>query len=288
MLDQDLDQPYMDQYTIGIDRELPGGVTLSLTYINREKKDFIETVSRDGVFVPVTGVVEETGRPATLYDYLNPEEDVLAYRNVPELYRKYEGYMLVANRRLRDNWQMLFSYVYSKTRGNIDNLIGFNSGYGGDNPGGWLNTPNSLVFADGKPTYDPTHQVKLQGTYQIPKLHLSLSGNYTFNTGDTYNLRSTTLLVDGEEYDFNQGTVRFFGEPRGIRRLDDKSELDVRVEWSNDIGSADGRFGLFLDVFNVFNEARATLVEDRAGAAFETPLEVNQPRTYRLGVRYSW
>ena len=61
VLDQDLDQPYMDQYTIGIDRELPGGITLSLTYINREKKDFIETVSRDGVFVPVTGVVDETG-----------------------------------------------------------------------------------------------------------------------------------------------------------------------------------------------------------------------------------
>lgn len=288
VLDQDLDQPYMDQWTVGIDRELPGGVTLSLTYINREKKDFIETVSRDGVFVPVTGVVEDTGRPATLFDYLNPEDDVLAYRNVPELYRKYEGYMLVANRRLRDNWQMMFSYVYSKARGNIDNLIGFNSGYGGDNPGGWLNTPNSLVFADGKPTYDPTHQVKLQGTYQIPRINLSISGNYTFNTGDTYNIRSRCLLVDGECYDFNQGTVRFFGEPRGIRRLDDKSELDMRLEWFKDVGGEDGRFGVFLDVFNVFNEARATLVEDRSGSAFEEPLEVNQPRTYRLGFRYSW
>ncbi|MBZ0090001.1 MAG: carboxypeptidase regulatory-like domain-containing protein, partial [Thermoanaerobaculia bacterium] len=248
VLDQDLDQPYMDQYTIGFDRELPGGVTLSFTYINRKKQDFIETVSRDGLFVPVTGVIEETGRRATLFDYLNPEDDVLAYRNVPELYREYEGYMLVANRRLRDNWQMLFSYVYSKTRGNVDNLS-FSGTYGADNPGNWLNTPNSLVFADGKPTYDPTHQVKLQGTYMIPKLDLSLSGNYTFNTGDTYNIRSRCLLVDGECYDFNQGTVRVFGEPRGIRRLDDKSELDLRVEWFKDLGDADGRLGLFLADF---------------------------------------
>lgn len=288
VLDRDLDQPYMEQWTVGVDRELPGGVTLSLTYIHREKKDFIETVSRDGVFEPVSGVVEDTGRPATLFDYLNPGDDVLAYRNVADLYREYEGYMLVANRRLRDNWQMLFSYVYSETRGNIDNLMGFNSAYGGDNPGGWLNTPNSLVFAEGTPTYDPTHQVKLQGTYMIPKLNLSLSGNYTFNTGDTYNIRSRCLLVDGECYDFNQGTVRFFGEPRGVRRLDDKSELDVRVEWFKELGGEEGRFGLFLDVFNVFNEARATLVEDRAGSAFEAPLETNQPRTYRVGARYSW
>jgi len=288
VLDRDLDHPYMDQYTLGIDRELPGGITLSLTYINRKKQDFIETVSRDGEFVPIPGVVEETGRPATLVDYLNPEDDVLAYRNVPELYRDYEGYMLVLNRRLRDNWQMLFSYVYSEARGNIDNLIGFNSGYGGDNPGGWLNTPNSLVFADGVPTYDPTHQVKLQGSYMIPKLNLSLSGNYTFNTGDTYNLRSNCLLVDGDCYDFNQGSFRYFGEPRGIRRLEDKSELDLRAEWYMEVGQSDGRIGLFLDVFNVLNEGRATLVEDRSGAAFEAPLEVNQPRTYRFGARYSF
>ena len=198
---------------------------------------------------------------------------------MPELYRKYEGYMLVANRRLRDNWQMLFSYVYSKTRGNIDNLIGFNSGYGGDNPGGWLNTPNSLVFADGKPTYDPTHQVKLQGTYQHSRSCTSLlSGNYTFNTGDTYNLRSTCLLVDGEEYDFNQGTVRVFGEPRGIRRLDDKSELDLRVEWSNDIGNADGQVRpLPRRAFNVTNRRASLLVQDRAGSTFEDGRSTNSP-----------
>ena len=64
VIEEDLDQPYMDQYTLGIDRELRGGITASFTYIHREKKDFIETVSRDGIFVPITGVVEETGRPA--------------------------------------------------------------------------------------------------------------------------------------------------------------------------------------------------------------------------------
>ena len=121
VLDKKLDQPYMDQYVLGIDRELPKGMTISFTYINRKKTDFVETVSRDGVFVPVSGIIDETGRPATLYDYLNPEEDVLAYRNVPEMYRDYEGYMLVLNRRLRDNWQLMASYTYSETKGTVDN-----------------------------------------------------------------------------------------------------------------------------------------------------------------------
>lgn len=287
VLDRPIDQPYMDQYTIGIDREIPGGITLSLTYINREKKDFVETVSRDGIFVPVNGVVRETGVPVTVYNYLNPETDVLAYRNPPELHRKYEGYMLVANRRLRDNWQMMASYVYSKARGNIDNLS-FSTTYGADNAGGWLNTPNSLVNAEGRPTYDPTHQVKLQGTYQIPAINLSLSGNYTFNSGDRWNMRSNCVLVDGECFDYNQGTTRVFAEPRGTRKLDDYSQLDLRAEWYHPMGGGDGRIGAFLDVFNVLNHEQVTLTEDRAGSAFGDPLSANQPRTYRVGLRYSW
>ena len=287
VLDQDLDQPYMDQYILGIDRELPWGMTASFTYINREKKDFIETVSRDGIFTPISGVIRETGNPATLFDYQNPEDDVLAYRNVPELYRKYEGYMFVLNRRLRDNWQMLASYTYSESEGSIDNRS-FSGSLGSDNAGSWLNTPNSLVYADGTPTFDPTHQVKIQGTYVIPKLNLSFSGNYTFNTGDTYTLRSSCLLVDGSCYRFNQGTNRVFGEPRGSRRLEDKSELDLRAEWYLELGEGDGRFGVFLDVFNVTNQARFTSVETRAGSAFETGLSTNSPRTYRFGARYTF
>ena len=287
VIEEDLDQPYMDQYTLGIDRELGGGITASFTYIHREKKDFIETVSRDGIFVPINGIVEETGRPATVYDYLNPEDDVLVYRNVPDLHRKYEGYMFVLNRRLRDNWQMLLSYVYSEATGNIDNLSASGQ-YGGDNASSFLDTPNSLVFAEGKLTNDPTHAVKLQGSYAIPKLNLLFSGNYTFNTGDTYNLRSTCLVVDGDCYDFNQGTVRFHGEPRGSRRLEDKSELDLRAEWFMNVGDADGRFGIFLDIFNVTNQARFTLVQDRAGSTFEEGRSTNSPRTYRFGAKYSF
>lgn len=286
VIDDDLDQPYLDQMTVGVDREIPGGITLSGTLIYRKKEDFIETVSRDGIFVPVTGTVRETGQTITLFDYLNPETDVLVYKNVPELFREYKGVMITATKRLRDNWQMLASYVYSETTGNVDNL-GTSSVYGGDNPSRFLDTPNSLVNAEGTLTHDQTHQVKLQGTYVIPAINLSLSGNYTYYSGDTYMLRSNCLLVDGECYDFNQGSLRFFGEPRGVRRLDPKNELDFRAEWYYDLANQT-RLGLFLDVFNVTNQARATVVEDRAGSAFETARSANLPRSYRVGIRFNF
>jgi hypothetical protein len=130
--------------------------------------------------------------------------------------------------------------------------------------------------------------VKLQGTYIIPQINMKFSGNYTFNSGDTYTLRSTCVLVDDSCYRFNQGTNRIFGEPRGSRRIDDKNELDLRAEWFFHPGGGDGEIGLFVDVFNVMNDARVTSVETRAGGAFETPLTANQPRHYRLGARYTF
>ena len=100
--------------------------------------------------------------------------------------------------------------------------------------------------------------MKLQGTYLIPQLNLALSGNYTYYTGDTYTAASNCLLVDGDGarcHDFNQGSVRYFGEPRGSRRLDARNELDLRAEWRHQL--ARGELGLILDVFNVTNQGRA-------------------------------
>jgi outer membrane receptor protein involved in Fe transport len=301
-IDDDLRHPSLDQYLIGLDRELIPGLTLSASLVYRKNQDFIETVSRDGVFVPVTGEVGVrdpvtgdrvgTGQTVTLFDYLNPGSDVLIVTNPSGLERTYKAGILTLTRRLRDNWQLLASYVYSEAEGTIDNVSFSSTGGGNGGPGGFLDTPNSLVNARGRLTNDNTHQVKLQGSYLIPRLNLSLSGNYTYLTGNAYTQRPNCLLVDpdgdGETecYSFNQGAVRFFGEPRGSRRLEATNQLDLRGEWSPGIGG--GRIGFIADVFNVTNQGRALTVETRDNSAFGTPLTFSSPRQYRLGVRYTF
>ena len=295
-IDKDLKHPYLDQYLIGYDRELTPGLTLSTSLVYRKNKDFIETVSRDGIFVPVTGFVGvrdpatgervSTGQQVTLYNYLNSGDDVLLVTNPPGLKRDYKAATISLTRRLRDNWQLLASYVYSKSRGTIDNVSFSSTGGGNGGPGGFLDTPNSLVNADGKLTNDNTHQVKIQGTYLIPKLNLSLSGNYTFLTGTTYTLRSNCLLVDGECFDFEQGAFRYYGEPRGSRRLPARNEVDLRAEWQPKVGG--NQIGIILDVFNATNQGRPETVETRDGANFGNPLTYNAPRQFRLGFRYNF
>ncbi|HXU44534.1 MAG TPA: TonB-dependent receptor [Thermoanaerobaculia bacterium] len=297
-IDKDLKHPYLDQYLIGFDRELVPGLTLSTSLVYRKNKDFVETVSRDGIFVPVTGFVGvtdpagnkvSTGQQVTLFNYLNPGTDVLLVTNPPGLERTYKGAIVTLTRRMRDNWQMLFSYVYSKSEGNIDNVSFSSSGGGNGGPGSFLDTPNSLVNAKGSLTNDNTHQVKLQGTYQVPKLNLSFSGNYTYLTGRAYTRRSSCLLANENDTScirFSQGTFRYFAEERGSRRLPARNEIDLRAEWQPKLGR--GRVGVILDVFNATNQGRATSVEDRDGASFDQPLTFNAPRQYRLGFRYTF
>lgn len=293
-IDPNLRQPYLDQVIVGADQELVPGITVSITGVYRENKDFIETVSRDGQFVPVTGFVGQfdpvsrtyvsTGQRVTLYDYLNPGSDTLLVTNPKGLKRDYRGVILAITRRFRDNWQFNGSYVWSRTRGNFDNHP---TSAGGD-PGGpstFLDTPNSLVNAFGRLTHDQTHQVKLQGTYNIPKIHLSLSGNYTYYTGDTWTPLTPCLLVDGQCHSFPQGTTRYFAEARGSRRLPAWNQVDLRAEWQLPIG--EGHAGLILDVFNANNQGVATGVSNREGSSsFGLPSTYTTPRNYRLGLRY--
>lgn len=307
-IDSNIKQPYLDEYIVGLDRELFPGFTLSGTLVYRKNKDLVETVSRDGQFVPVTGRVGitdpetgnivSTGQKVTLFDYLNPDTDTLIVTNPSELERTYKGVILTATKRLTKNWQLLASYVYSEARGNTDNVDfdgASDSGGANGSPSPFLDTPNSLVNADGKLTHDQKHQMKIQGTYGIPKLGLLFSGNWTLYSGDTYTRKTTCLLTndDGDPgtpldcHAFPQGTVRYFAEERGSNRLPSKSEVDVRAEWRHEFGES-LKLGLIVDVFNINNQGRATEAQDRDGENFGEISEANTPRNIRFGARLSF
>ena len=212
---------------------------------------------------------------------------------------QYRGAILSVTRRMSGNWQLEGSYVYSETRGNIDNLGFDEKGIGANTPffdGRFLDTPNSLVNAQGRLTHDQTHQVKLQGTWLIPHLHLSLSADYTFHSGDTWTPRSDCLLTDDGNgvvgdgivgcHSFPQGPVLYFAEQRGSRRLPSRNEIDLRAEWQHTLGGS-RELVLRADAFNLTNQRRATEV-DTTGEETGKTATVNFPRNIRIGLGFSW
>jgi hypothetical protein len=105
--------------------------------------------------------------------------------------------------------------------------------------------PNYWTNAYGNSTYDPTHMIKLQGTYMVPWAEVALNFYFRGISGDTWTTRYISPLLA-------QGRVTIFAEPRGSHHHDMQKLLDVRLEKIFTIGNK-YRLGLIADVFNVLN-----------------------------------
>jgi outer membrane receptor protein involved in Fe transport len=311
-IDPDLKQPYMDQIVLGYDRALPLGMVFSITGIYRQWKQFVETVALSPSYTAVVGDVGvkdstdtfvSTGQTVTMYDWNNFDTDTLLVTNPSGLKRTYKGAMLTLTKNFSHNWQATASYVYSQSKGNIDN-VGFDgaSDSGGQDagPSPFLDTPNSQINWNGNLTHDPTNQFKLQGTYAFRRASIWLSADWTYYTGDTYTKKSQCLLVPSEQdpdptappvcHSFPQdgiAKVRYFAEPRGDRRLPDYNQVNFRFEWRPSVGKK-GSIGLLVDVFNLFNHGQTTSVQDRDNGSFGEVLTYNIGRNIRFGARYQF
>ena len=280
--DPDIKLPHMNQLTFGIERELFSDLSVSLNYIRRDNKNFIERVNLTGEFEPVT--IDYPGYGTyTVYNQLNPGEDTYIITNphagdypivafTPT--RKYTGIEFVLNKRWSKKWQVLASWVYGKATGTNDNDVwGERSSALGAS--GLFSDPNYQINAEGRLTYDPTHMIKIQGSVQLP-LDILLSANFFYISGMTY---SQFLQAD-----LNQGYMSFLADPLGSYRLPDRKQLDLRVEKTFNIGKY--RLGVMADCFNIFNAGTVTYVIQDAGADFGAPSTIVNPRVFRVGLRF--
>ena len=117
-------------------------------------------------------------------------------------YRKYGGLEVLFNKRFSNRWQLLASYVYGKATGTIDNGFGRRHRLRRRRH---VNDPNFWINAEGNSTNDPTHMIKLQGTYVLP-LDINFNAYFRAITGDAWTTRFRTPR-------FNQGRITFLAEP---------------------------------------------------------------------------
>jgi hypothetical protein len=253
-IDPNIRHPYMTQWTVGIERDLFKDTSIGITYINRKWKDMIGRYDRAAEYVPTTVTVDYPDGSSQDFTVWDQTEESLettdfivtnlrasaALPNLPEdVYRKYEGIEFLFNKRFSNRWQLLASYVLSRTTGIWDNT------FGGDI--GWGNTPsdpNNWINAKGNMTNDPTHMIKVQGTYVLP-LDISLTGYFWAITGDAW----TTVFGTQR---FTQGTITFNAEPAGSNHYPIDTILNLRLEKIFTLASK-YRLGIMVDVFNVFN-----------------------------------
>jgi hypothetical protein len=190
-------------------------------------------------------IYERTSDSVGNYDYLitnllRAYEDKLTPWIIQKPYRKYDGVEVLFNKRFSNRWQLMASYVYSIAFGTVDNGFANDIGWGGE-----VGDPNFWIYGEGHSTFDPTHMIKVQATYIIPVIDLSVNAFFRGITGDAWAARYRTVLL-------NQGRVTFFIGDRGGNHYPMEKLLDVRLEKTLTLGQR-YRLGILVDVFNVFN-----------------------------------
>jgi outer membrane receptor protein involved in Fe transport len=294
-IDPEVKQSYVQSGTIGVERELGKGMAVSATFIVKQEYDLAEQVNAalpfDEAYNPVTLINPATGQPITFYAlktsfrgiptirfYTNPGSGTCSF--CPDLERKYRALELTFKRRMQNRWQLFGSYVYGRSEGT--------KGQGhSESQGNVFGSPNNLVNLGGRLSLDRPHQIKLQGTYEVPG-GVFVSGAYTGYSGTPW-ARQVRFLRADSPLIVVETSITVTGEPVGSQRLDFVHDVSLRAEKRFTFGGQ-RTLGLIVDVFNALNASTVVSLQQTRidHPDFAKPGEIVLPRTFRLGARVSF
>ena len=289
-IDEGIQHSYVNQYVVGIEREVVPDVSVQIQYVRRNFERFMGSIGTNTVWTPQEVLdpgpdgspdTEDDGGPVVIFRGSTEGERRFLYTNPEGAFRRYDAIQLIGTKRYSDNWQMQASYTWSRSRATVGNAERTNAGLkdlSGSRAGlepTVFSDQNGLINAEGTAPLDVS-ELKILGTYRVPAWGgFNVSGVYRYHSGGTW---ARTFL-----------TPDFFpvrAEPRGSRRLPPIASLDLRVEKTLD--GFGGRLGLFVDAFNVTNEGTATHVNSQSGPGFGESIAWTDPRTIRAGLRYQF
>ncbi len=299
-IDNDIQHSYVDQFLIGVEREVFPAFAVQAQYIKRNFRKFMAFVDTGSIYDPVQridpgpdGVLNtgDDGGPLTVFNLTNPGEGFRELTNPDGAERDYDAFQLIAHKRYSSNWQLNASYTWSKAVGLVTNAFFSNAANGtateSNGQDGVFANPNHRVNLEGsRAVFDYTHQWKMEGTYRLPIWGgFNFSAVYRYSTGLAWGRRAPIRGLD-------QGTETVRIEPRGTRRTDALNRIDFRAEKTFDVGGS-RQIGLVFDIFNLTNQGVIdneirTAVIDVSAANFGQPQFWVAPRQLRTLLRFSF
>lgn len=286
-----LQQPYTDQYTIGVDHELVANLAVGASYIHKRARDFLGRVDIASTWAPRTVADPITGNILTVFNRATPAQNVriqltntnpstCSYCTEP-FRQQYDGVLLTLTKRMSQRWQAIGSVTLAKVEGMH---AGSSSGQSSA-AGAFGDDPNDLLNAFGLLGLDRNFMWKLQASYILPA-DVILSTNWIWQAGLPYARKfSVTRFADGTTP--AQGSFTIFLEPRdGSLRMDPQNYINLRAEKRFALGGAK-RFTAMVDVINVLNaDTMLSVVSENVTAStFGTANSRFDPRRAMVGIR---
>jgi outer membrane receptor protein involved in Fe transport len=311
---------FTDQLTLNLEREIAKNFSVSASYIYKHTGNLFANIPINRVTgqeweyerVPFTTA---GGQQLQLYSIVLKDYDgngeidgddiqwisdnnTSRVQNMPAFdgikpERNYHGAQIVFNKRYSNRWQALASFLYSSSSGmgrrtlrqdvNIEGPM-----FWDDNWMGSLNyTINNL---EGPLPFTPKREVKLSGSYSIPKLEVDVGARFRMHSGRPMWL--TESYPQHTPYGDPEGGVI---DPGGLGRIVSVDEptylptqtlLDLHLEKSLKLGNAKRALHLVVDGFNVFNSSTPTDMDIQFEYGKVTAIPTS--RRFRFGARFEF
>jgi hypothetical protein len=285
---------YQDEFVAGVEREIKQGFNVSGRFIYRTLGRVIEDFQLSRLSDIYCGF-EGTDPNCVPADYGSFMVGNVSsqFPGMPDPQRIYKAFELVANKRLRNNWQMMASWRISRLTGNYEGLFNNDNGQSDPNITSKFDFPyvNDRIFwgptgDQGVLPIDQTHIIRLFGSYAL---------KYGMNIGLGLNAQSgIPISMLGYVYDY--GANERLLEPRGSQgRTKWVVTVDAHADYTFKITEGQQITAIF-DIFNIPNLQTATNLDMAyesadvgiPNPAFKSPTAFQAPRQVRFGLRYTF
>jgi hypothetical protein len=283
-LDRDTQTPRTDEFSLAFDREITRGVRTSAAYIRKRGSDYIAWIDRGGQYREETRTLQD-GTILPVFALTNPASARRFFLTNPaSQFVHYDGLVVAMEKRMSKGWQASGSYTYSRARGvqvasnGPADAAQFSTiarqtalTFGQD--------PNDLTNAEGRLPNDRPHIFRTTGVVNLPWYGMLVAGNFQYFSGRPWAATAVVPLPQSP-------VQRILLEPRGTRRLDSQTLLDLRISKTFSLGTA-GRADVIFDMLNLLNDtaAEALASDNKFASNFGQDTLFMDPRRAMIGVR---
>jgi Carboxypeptidase regulatory-like domain/TonB dependent receptor len=289
----DYKPPYSQQASVGIEREITPGFSISLSGIYSHTLRLPVAIDTNLLKAPFVSLPLANGKVATYRDWYtdsaidpyslitgnpspcaptaaNPNQPYNCFVNPLVVQNNqytsaasalYEGGILEIKKRFSDHFMVFGNYTYSKA---FDTTTDYNTDYGPQDP-------TDLNLDRGLSEFDERNKVVIAGVFDSPWKESVLSGFqlapiFTYNSGHPFN-----LLVEGEDNGDNHVTnERPIGAPRDTGLGPNLIDFDMRLTWQHKL-TEKLNLQLTVEGFNIANRTNFASVNNEVGPLFGLP-----------------
>lgn len=235
----DLDPGYMDEVTLGVQRQIAGNAGVTVRGIYRKWNNFVEDRIRF-----VSGEIKT--------DYYNSDDSERTYKAIQATFDK----------RFSNNWSLYTNYTYSQSRGNNfsnfasarDDYADLNCRSTADPTIGTISCASAIDTGSGKPNFDVPHVFNLLGTYglNLGRVNLTFGAGGQYRSGYAYSKTTTVRPINPAGGFVGSSSYTYYYDGLGSERLPSVWSLDTSVEATIGVWRS-VEFGVKGEVFNVTN-----------------------------------